>query len=158
KVVLALQHREIPPHLHFTTLNPHMALDELALEIPTQRCPWEPIAGRRIAGVSSFGLSGTNVHVLVEEAPEPAHKPAERERPLHLLCLSAQNETALCDLVGRYQTFFAQSEAALADVCYTAGVGRTHFSRRLAVLAADTAQVRAHLETFLAGERAPGVC
>jgi acyl transferase domain-containing protein len=102
-------------------------------------------------------LSGTNVHVLVEEAPEPERQPVERERPLHLLCLSAQNETALCDLVGRYQTFFEHSEAALADIGYTAGVGRNHFSQRLAVLAADTAQARTRLAAFLAGERAPGV-
>ena len=69
KTVLALSHRQIPPHLHFTALNPHIELDGFPAVIPTTGRPWEPIAGRRIAGVSSFGFSGTNAHVVVEEAP-----------------------------------------------------------------------------------------
>ena len=70
KVVLALQHRTIPPHLHFRVPSPHIAWDKLPLEVPVEPVPWEPIGGRRIAGISSFGFSGTNAHVIVEEAPE----------------------------------------------------------------------------------------
>ncbi|MBD2512331.1 polyketide synthase, partial [Nostoc muscorum FACHB-395] len=69
KVALALQHQEIPPHLHFKTPNPHIAWQDLPVAVPTELTPWLPHEQRRIAGVSSFGASGTNAHVVLEEAP-----------------------------------------------------------------------------------------
>ncbi len=83
KVVLALRHREIPPHLHFKTPNPLMDWAALPVVVPTVRTPWMPIDGRYLAGVSSFGFSGTNAHVILEAAP-PAGRGAEAraERPL----------------------------------------------------------------------------
>ena len=69
KLVLSLQQRMIPPHLHFERPSPHIGWDEWPVRVPTSLTPWEPIDGRRIAGVSSFGFSGTNAHVVVEEAP-----------------------------------------------------------------------------------------
>ena len=72
KVVLALQHGEIPPHLHFTTLNPHIDLGGTAIRDPEAAAHLGcPARGRRKAGVSSFGFGGTNAHVIVEEAPPP---------------------------------------------------------------------------------------
>src|SRR2546428_13503986 len=69
KVVLALQHQEIPPHLHLKQLNPHISLRGVPIEIPTERTSWFAGARRRLAGVSSFGASGTNAHAVLEEAP-----------------------------------------------------------------------------------------
>ena len=69
KVVLSLLHEEIPPHLHFQKLNPHIPQDLIPLEIPTQPRPWKRGEKRRIAGISSFGFSGTNAHLIVEEGP-----------------------------------------------------------------------------------------
>ena len=75
KVILALQHREIPPSLHVEELNPHIAWADLPVVVPRAVTTWNPIAGRRIAGVSSFGFSGTNAHAVIEEAPPaPAGK------------------------------------------------------------------------------------
>ncbi len=68
KVVLSLQHRQIPPHLHFKTPNPHIDWDKLELEVPTTLREWNAIENRRIAGVSSFGFSGTNAHIVLEES------------------------------------------------------------------------------------------
>jgi acyl transferase domain-containing protein len=71
KVVLALQHREIPPSLHFRIPNPHIPFDVLRLRVQQQLGPWPPageVSGSRIAGVSAFGFGGTNAHVVVEEA------------------------------------------------------------------------------------------
>ena len=81
KVVLALQHQTIPAHLHFRTPSPHIHWDDFPLRVPTAAMPWEPINGRRIGGVSSFGFSGTNAHVVLEEAPavEVAAAAAARE-------------------------------------------------------------------------------
>ena len=69
KVVLVLQHGEIPANLHFTSLNPHISLAGTRLAVPTELTQWDPNGKTRLAGVSSFGWSGTNVHLVLEEAP-----------------------------------------------------------------------------------------
>jgi amino acid adenylation domain-containing protein len=77
KVVLSLRHRTLPPHLHFRRPNPHVAWDSTPIEVVASREEWTPANGRRVAGVSSFGLSGVNAHVILEEAPAAARRPAE---------------------------------------------------------------------------------
>ena len=72
KVIVALQHREIPAHLHLRTPNPFIPWAELPVKVTTEHMPWEPLGGTRIAGTSSFGFSGTNAHVILEEAPAPS--------------------------------------------------------------------------------------
>lgn len=137
KVVLAIQHGQIPPHLHLETLNPYVPWDNVPLDIPTRLTPWPaPPDGRRLAGVSSFGMSGTNVHLVVEEAPPPASKVlAAVERPLHLLSLSARDEAALAALVAKYAEFLkGHPEANPADLCFTANTGRSQFRCRRAVV------------------------
>ncbi|MBW4594600.1 MAG: acyltransferase domain-containing protein [Brasilonema angustatum HA4187-MV1] len=86
KVILALQHEEIPPHLHFQQLNPHLKWDKLPILIPTQTIPWSKGEKPRLAGLSSFGLSGTNAHIVLAEAPKverrrqtPQREPALKE-------------------------------------------------------------------------------
>lgn len=69
KVILALQHQEIPPHLHFKQPNPYINWNELPVVVPTKSMPWPCGTQQRIAGVSSFGMSGTNAHIVLEEAP-----------------------------------------------------------------------------------------
>ncbi|HEY3997345.1 MAG TPA: polyketide synthase, partial [Candidatus Xenobia bacterium] len=94
KVVLALQHQTIPPNLHFESLNPMVDLRGTPFAFPTEAQTWPRGASPRVAGVSSFGFSGTNAHVVVEEAPAvPAA--TGPTRPWHLLVLSARDEAAL---------------------------------------------------------------
>jgi myxalamid-type polyketide synthase MxaB len=158
KVVLSLQHEEIPPHLHFKELNPHISLDDFPLTIPTERIPWPAGKEPRIAGVSSFGLSGTNAHVVVEEAPVAQPTQPEVERPLHLLTLSAKDEGALKELAGRVERHLtSQPSASLADVCFTANTGRSHFDHHLAVVAESSAQMGEKLAAFTAGHEPAGV-
>jgi acyl transferase domain-containing protein/acyl carrier protein len=142
KVILALQHREIPPHLHFQTLNPNITLNGCPIHIPREPLQWQPIDGRRLAGVSSFGFSGTNAHVVVEEAPAPSEAPAVRTEPPHLLCLSAKEPAALRALTQGYQAYLTDDALALGDVCYAASTGRAHFAHRLAVVAASVDEAR----------------
>jgi acyl transferase domain-containing protein/acyl carrier protein/SAM-dependent methyltransferase len=153
KTVVALQHTTIPPNLHFNTLNPHITLDGCAIELPLANTPWEPIDGQRIAGVSSFGASGTNAHVVVAEPPRLATTVAERERPVHVLCLSARDEVALKQLAERYARYLAHTDAALADICYSANVGRAHFPHRLALVAGSHDELCAQLTAFVAGSQ-----
>lgn len=148
KVVLALQHQEIPPNLHFSTPSPHIPWNDLPVVVPVRPTPWKPGDKSRIAGVSSFGMGGTNAHMILEEAPAGTEKREEgAERPLHILALSAKTEKALKDLAGRYKDYIGQHpETNLADICFTANTGRSHFSHRLTIVAETTDALRKKLE------------
>lgn len=151
KVVLSLQHKALPPSLHFNTPNPFIDWAASPVQVPTQCVPWS--ATKRIAGVSSFGMSGTNCHVVIEEAPgaetEQTHDAISDEHPWQLLTLSAKNETALQALTARYAAFLREAqEISLGDVCYTAHTGRNHFAHRLSVVAQSAAQVAEQLESY----------
>jgi acyl transferase domain-containing protein/acyl carrier protein len=149
KVVLALQHREIPPHLHLQAINPHFSLAELPVAIPTTPTPWSPVAGLRIAGVSAFGFSGTNAHVVLEQPPALQAAPSELpERAAHIFCLSAKNGAALEDLAQRCERHLAAADAALPDLCFSANTGRTHHEHRLAVVAGTVDQARDRLRRY----------
>ncbi|NJR41419.1 MAG: type I polyketide synthase [Akkermansiaceae bacterium] len=169
KVVLQLQHQQIAPHLNFTTPTPHIDWQGLPLLIPTAAMSWEPYGDRRIAGISAFGASGTNAHLILEEAPQttgtlgetPASnvKSVERtrkrtsnspDRPLHLLTLSARTEAGLQQLLSRYQAYLQTApESSIADICYSANVGRAHLHHRVAVLADSTITLQQQLDTVL---------
>ena len=89
KAVLSLEKEEIPAHLHFHKLNPHIDWAGMPMQIPSTVQPWPRGRNRRIASVSAFGFSGTNAHVVLEEAPAASVRSAP-ERPLHLLALSGR--------------------------------------------------------------------
>lgn len=149
KVVLALQHGEIPPLLHLQKLNPYILLEDVPAVVPTERTPWAAGAEPRIAGVSSFGGSGTNAHVILEEAPRTDQERAEQERPLHLLTLSAKTQSALSKLAERYRRYFEEHlSVSLSDACYTANVGRCHFSYRKAFIADSPKAMDGELAAF----------
>ena len=156
KVILAMEHGVIPKHLHFQKPNPHIAWERLPVKVTSEATAWP--AGRKIAGVSSFGFSGTNAHVIIEEAPaEPGIAKRENERSEHLLVLSARSEVALKQLAGRYvQWLETDPVAGLADVCYSAGVGRSHLGERAAAVVnsfAEAKELLANLERGEAGGR-----
>jgi acyl transferase domain-containing protein len=153
KTVMSLQHREIPPVLHFTEVNPEIPLDELRATIPTALIPWPSNGLPRVAGVNSFGASGTNAHVIVEEAPPPVEPgPAGPERPLHLVSLSARSEKALTELVQHYHRYLAAPADSLGDIAFTANHGRSHFSHRLAAVVGTPLRLRELLADHLAGK------
>jgi acyl transferase domain-containing protein len=158
KVVLALQHREIPPHLHFRKPSTRISWDKLPAKVPIQLTAWAAGQDRRIAGVSSFGLSGTNAHAILEEAPDataPAStkaNPPGKDRPVHLLALSAKSEKALRQLAARYQTHLdSNADLALADICFTANLCRSRFQYRLGVAASTSAELSQALAAFAGG-------
>ncbi|MEH2326487.1 MAG: type I polyketide synthase [Nostoc sp.] len=158
KVVLALQHGEIPPHLHFQQPNPHIKWDELSLKVPTERMPWSVGGKRRLAGVNTFGFSGTNAHVIVEEAPISEAAPRLIERPLHLLALSAKTDEALIELAEKYEKHLAANpDLALGDICFSANNGRSHFQHRLSVVASSSSELYEKLAAFSAGQEVAGL-
>ncbi|MEM9557182.1 MAG: SDR family NAD(P)-dependent oxidoreductase [Acidobacteriota bacterium] len=164
KAVLALEHGVVPPSLHAEEENPRVPWDDLPFVVPSAPTPWPE--ARRVCGVSSFGMSGTNAHVLVEAAPSTAagtdadaNEAQPTDRPLHVLTLSAKTAGALEALTARWLESLAAAPAdpsAFADLCHTAAVGRAGFEHRLAVVAADADAARSALAAHraLAG-RAP---
>lgn len=133
----------------FQRLNPFIPWDEIAVRVPTTLTPWNE-AGERIAGVSSFGFSGSNAHIVLGEAPPVASAaPSSVERPLHVLSLSARSEPALKALVARVEVDLDLHDARFADVCHTFGAGRAQFSHRLAVVAASAQAARMELSAYL---------
>jgi myxalamid-type polyketide synthase MxaC len=161
KTVLALQYGRIPPSLHFKRLNPHIDWNGLAINVPAAEASWNRGKGFRVAGVSSFGFSGTNAHVVLSDLPaeELVLDPSGQEEdagnpPLHLLPLSARTQPALAALVREYEQAFSKEPGLdLADVCHTAGAGRCHFEHRLAVVAPSVAEAKERLAAFQRGEK-----
>ena len=158
KVILALRHRTIPPHLHFKTPSPHIAWQELPFVVPREPVPWQPINGRRIGGVSSFGFSGTNAHVVVEEAPAKPVATETNSGRKYLFALSAREPAALAQLAGRHAAELRQPRNdTLADLCRTANEGRAHFAERATLITETIDGLRAGLEALSRGEDAAGL-
>ncbi|MDT0308873.1 SDR family NAD(P)-dependent oxidoreductase [Streptomyces sp. DSM 44917] len=163
KVALTLHHGEIPPHLHVSTPNPHVSWDRLPVEIPAEPTAWEAKGAPRVAGLSSFGFSGTNAHVVLEEPPraqepEPAET-APGDGRASLLVLSARTPEALTALAGRYGDLLAGEDGedragapAWADVAYNAAVRRTPMVERLALTAGSAAEAAGPLAAAARGE------
>ncbi|HET7505624.1 MAG TPA: beta-ketoacyl synthase N-terminal-like domain-containing protein [Kofleriaceae bacterium] len=153
KVVLGLRHHAIPAHLHFERLNPHIAVEHPPFAIPTRLTDWAPRAGRRIAGVSSFGLSGTNVHMIVEEGPARTPPREALHRPISILALSAKTDTALRELARRYRDQLTRDpEVAIADLCFSANTGRAQLRHRLAVVGGSRQELDDQLAAFAASD------
>ena len=152
KVALSLSHRQIPPSLHFQTPNPYIPFAELPLRVQGTLGAW-PQTSPAIAGVSSFGFGGTNAHVVLAGAPgAPPASAGAPERPAHVLCLSAKTDEALTQLVARYRRHLSDHpDLSLADVCYTANAGRSHFSHRLAIVSESRDELEQHLQAAATG-------
>ena len=157
KVILSLQHKQIPPHLHLSNPNPHIPWDRLAVEVPQSLMPWTVAENEsRRAGISGFGMSGTNAHLIIEEAVNEADSEtllsdrlSKIVRSQHLLTLSAKSDLALKTLAQRYEAWLPATAAPLADICFTANAGRSHFQHRLALVATNKNSLVEQLQDFL---------
>ena len=160
KTALSLKHRTLPASLHFERPNPAIPWPELPLQVQDQQSPWPAHDGPAIAGVSSFGVTGTNAHVVLQEAPS-VQEPERREdgagkAHAHLVTLSAHSPEALAALAGRYHELLAGSAETgaptLEDLGYSANTRRSHLEHRLAIAASSHDELRDHLAAFLRGE------
>ncbi len=129
KTALVLEHREIPPSLHFETPNPEIDFAASPFYVNDRLRAWPSTGAPRRAAVSSFGIGGTNAHAILEEAPEA--EPSGPSRPWQLLLLSARSAPALEEGTRRLASFLAQApDTSLPDVAYTLQVGRKAFEHR----------------------------
>jgi acyl transferase domain-containing protein len=161
KTALCLQHRQIPPTLHFETPNPQIPFDDLRLRVAQRLEPWPETYGQPArAGVNSFGFGGTNAHAILEAPPAVVNPPdmaANRDDGCAwILPLSARSAAALPDVARSYLAAVGDDggsqEAALRDICFSAGVKRSHHEFRLTLVAHDKSELREQLEAFLRGE------
>ena len=159
KAVLCLEHEQIPRNLHFRQLNPRISFDGTPFVIPTETTSWKRGEKRRIAGVSAFGISGTNAHVIVEEAPIAAAAKPRAEASSYLLPLSAKSPQALSALALSYANHLSSSshDAKIADVAYSASLRRMHHEHRLAVAGRTREEMASALEAAAADHATAGV-
>ncbi len=166
KAVLAVQSGQIPANLHFLQWNPAIDASSTRFFVPTENVPWPSVSGPRRAAVSSFGLGGTNAHVVIEQGPDavpvagPAGVAGERPAPaVSTLVVSGKS----AQRVGATASVLADwlegpgAEVALADVAHTLNHHRAQQATFATVVARDNAQAAAGLRALAAGEFAPGV-
>jgi acyl transferase domain-containing protein/NADPH-dependent curcumin reductase CurA/acyl carrier protein len=156
KASLSVHHRELPPQLHFKEPSPHIPWDELPIRVQTEHTAW-PYEGPARAGVNSFGISGTNAHVVLESAPEREAPPSSNDGKPYLLPISGHTPRALEQMAGRYRDWLrAEVPPSLRDVAYTLGLRRSHRGQRLCVVGHSHEELVAELDACLESGDAPG--
>lgn len=150
KTVLALNHRVLPPSLHCRDLNPVIPWSELPVRIVRELTPWPSEPGDGLAGVTAFGITGTNAHVVLGEAPQPASKKdVESCDRAVLVPISARSRKSLRGLAESYASWLGSNEVSLRDLAYSASRRRSHHAYRLAVSGETEADLKQQLESWL---------
>ena len=163
KVVSMLAHNILPGQANYRAPNPELELDKTCFEISKENRPWHPAAGKqRLAGVSSFGIGGTNAHVIIGDY-RTAELPAEREEPRepvkYIIGFSAKTRTSL-DLMKqallKYLSSAKESDSlpVIGDIAYTLQERREHYVHRMSVCASDTEELRVLLSSEVPSGRA----
>ena len=157
KLVLSLQHQHIPRHLHFREPNPHIDWAAMPVRVVGDGADWTARTAR-IGGVSSFGFSGTNAHVVVEEGPIASNvRPNLPERGVEILGISARTENALDQLASAIAERIEDDGLPIADVCRGANTGRSQFEKRLAIVAGDADSMSRALRAAVAGQETAAI-
>lgn len=178
KTVLLMQHETIPPQLYLESINPHISLDGSRIVLPTEHTPWPATAGRRLAGISSFGFGGTNTHLVIEAPPasateagsspssresiqngEPHSKPlAPQPRSSHVLKLSGRTTEAVQRQAEQFSQYLTtHPDAPLVDICYSANTGRADFNHRATIACDSRESLKKALETLAAAKASPTI-
>ena len=131
KTVLSLNQETIPPNLHFKNPSPHISWDEIPVKIPTELTKWPKNSSPRIGAVSAFGISGTNSHVIIEEAP------LEENNKLNDICrkgyfalpVSGKTESALRENAKKYYEFLEKTTDSLDQICASSALRHTHYKK-----------------------------
>lgn len=153
KTILTLEHKTIPPHIFSDNLNQHIDWDSIPLKIPDKPLKWESHNKPRCAAISSFGMSGTNAHIVLEEYNEPRTCVKENNNIPHLFTLSAKTEGALLNLAKRYLTYLSENQIDLSSLCYTTATCRDHYKFRLCAVVETNDQLKNFLEDIVSDER-----
>ncbi|SDN03115.1 type I polyketide synthase [Paenibacillus jilunlii] len=147
KAALSLQHKLLPPTLHFTKLNPKISLADSPFVVNAKLFDLSGAGDTLRAGVSSFGIGGTNAHIVLEEAPPPPR--SSKGRDSQLILISAKSKSALEQHSSNLAAYLSNHpDVPLADLAYTLQVGRTDFGHRRFVVANHTGELQEMLQTL----------
>ncbi|MBL8197131.1 MAG: acyltransferase domain-containing protein [Blastocatellia bacterium] len=154
KAILIVKNREIPKSLHFNAPNPNIPFDQLKLRVQNTTEKWPENNIPAIAGVNSFGLSGTNAHIIVQEAPKTKDfDKIPEDDYAQLLTISAHNKESLISLVGVYKEFFNKNKnSSIRNIAYSSNLKRTHHAQRLALAIKSSEDAIDKLEAYLKKE------
>lgn len=154
KAMLSLQNQELLPTLHFHIPNRNIDFSDSPVYINDRLRPWKAAEYPRRCGVSSFGMSGTNCHIVLEEAPLQDRN--QEESDYYILTLSAKSKNSLKETAACYIELLKKDTSVdISNLCYTANTGRGHYNHRIAVVAADAANLRSNLEAVEKADLAP---
>ncbi|OZG70453.1 hypothetical protein BTA51_26150 [Hahella sp. CCB-MM4] len=152
KVLMSLKHKALPPSLNFVRANPEIDFDSTPFYVNTTLAPWHPQNNAvRRAAISSFGFSGTNAHVVIDEAPSrsPADSPLVNKP--QMISLSARTDTGLMTAIRNLHQWLEDNgdQNRLIDIAYTLMVGRQHFKKRLGMVVNSVPELRQKLSECL---------
>ncbi len=150
KAILSLKNKELPPSINFKTPNRNIGFENSPIYVNHRHNKWKSSEGPRRCGVSAFGLSGTNCHIILEEA-SIKEIPKSSSEGEYILAISAKNEGALKQLVEEYCSRINEGlfEGILDDLCYTANTGRVHHSYRVVFVGRDSKELGNRMHLFL---------
>ncbi|MED1784016.1 beta-ketoacyl synthase N-terminal-like domain-containing protein [Brevibacillus fortis] len=154
KVILSLKQKQIPPHLHFQRANRMIPFEQSPIYIHDKLTEWEPEQSVRRAGISSFGMSGTNVHLVVEEAPGFI-QPPKQDEGFQAIALSAKSKESLSNLLLRFQNWTrkpVEELPTLESLSFTANTGRSHYGYRLLLICRDMDDFSAKINKLCASD------
>ena len=155
KILLSLKNKRIPASLHMQNGNPNIAFEGSPFYVNTTTKDWEAEEGKlRLAAISSFGFSGTNVHMVIEEAPQPGRRTRD-PKPGYLIALSARTEHQLRQQAVLLAEHCTRQSADCGDMSYTLLTGRQHLGHRLACIVRSREELAAHLNSWLEKGKAP---
>ena len=136
KVVLSMKNKKVPASLNFEEPNPYINFCDSPVYVNDRLKEWVSPDSPLRAGISSFGFSGTNCYMVIEEAPDTKTETEKIKTDLQVLTLSARSESVLRNLVGKYKDLLDKViDYDIRDLCYTANTGRDHHAYRLALIA-----------------------
>ncbi|HEY0806291.1 MAG TPA: type I polyketide synthase, partial [Pseudonocardiaceae bacterium] len=161
KAALSVQRAQIPPNLNFVQWNPAIDPSPTRLFVPTELSPWPAEEGPRRAAISSFGIGGTNAHVVIEQGPDPVPSAAAdpASPPVTTLTISAKSEQRIASWATALADWMAGQGAGvpLADIAHTVNLFRSRHNKLATVSARDRAEAVAGLRALAAGQPTPGV-
>ncbi len=146
KTILALKHEQLPPNIHFNQPNSKIEFEDSPVYVNNRLTNWTTNGSPRRCGISAFGLSGTNCHIVLQEAPE-IEVSQNAEDILNIFTFSAKNSVVLQEIVNKYKEFMKEDkDLELNNICYSANTGREHYEHRLAFIVKDIKEFRCKLE------------
>ncbi|MFJ7887262.1 beta-ketoacyl synthase N-terminal-like domain-containing protein [Lysinibacillus xylanilyticus] len=147
KCVMSLKNKQLPSSLYFDKPNQKIDFENSPVFVNDRLNKWTSDEKSRLCGVSSFGMSGTICHVVLEEAPSRNEENMQNTEGEYLFTLSAKSESSLKELIAEYDLYLSKDvKHSIKDICYTASVGRGHYQYRLALVTNSIESLKATLK------------